>query len=284
MATRLLFGVVAALGLLVAPAGADEYWIAYEGNDFPENEGWSRMYGEGGAERSLVEGHLVLDTTADPWIYEYYEIDQSINPDPGEVFVAEWRLSVQEHNYQGLWDPTLVVARDPPDGDVIFSFGVNELLIYNDDVVYELSPGFHAYRFVSADMIEYRLYVDGELLHESEFDPFTVLDSFVAFGPGLQGASSYTTWDYVRFGVIPEPRSSLLLIAMCLCAGRRAARRPGVLNPRRPGGRSVSTPGSSGPRALGEPSVQRVPANGRKRSASGFDWPARRSCAGCGRA
>lgn len=213
-------GVLAGCCLMgINSAWAEQYWIAYEGNDFPENEGWMRAYGEGGAQRSLVEGHLVLDTTADPWIYEYYEIDRSINPDPGEVFVAEWRLSVQEHNYHALWDPGLVVARDPPDGDVIFSFGVNELLIYNDGVVYELGPGFHAYRFVSADMIEYQLYVDGELLHESEFDPFTVLDSFVAFGAGVQGASSYTTWDYVRFGVVPEPRSAILL-SVGLLAGR----------------------------------------------------------------
>ena len=30
------------LGVAAGAAWAEPYWIAYEGNDFPENEGWVR--------------------------------------------------------------------------------------------------------------------------------------------------------------------------------------------------------------------------------------------------
>ena len=39
MSVRLLVICVAALGMPVSTAGAELYWIAYDGNEFPENEG-----------------------------------------------------------------------------------------------------------------------------------------------------------------------------------------------------------------------------------------------------
>ena len=43
---RWLFVLVAVLGGLVMPAGAEEYWITYECNELPENEGWDRHWGK----------------------------------------------------------------------------------------------------------------------------------------------------------------------------------------------------------------------------------------------
>jgi hypothetical protein len=42
---RMLFFTGAAL-VVAGIASAEQYWIAYEGNDFAENEGWVRVYGE----------------------------------------------------------------------------------------------------------------------------------------------------------------------------------------------------------------------------------------------
>ena len=59
--TRLLcFTMVCALA--ISPASADEYWVSYDGNDFPENEGWIRVFSAGGAIRTLENGALVLDS------------------------------------------------------------------------------------------------------------------------------------------------------------------------------------------------------------------------------
>ena len=61
----LLLFTAAALGTLVIPAGAEPYWIAYEGNDFPENEGWERYVTGPPAVRWLEDGSLFVDSRAD---------------------------------------------------------------------------------------------------------------------------------------------------------------------------------------------------------------------------
>ena len=39
------------VGSVCCAARGSPYWIAYEGNDFPESEGWERHAYGGGAER-----------------------------------------------------------------------------------------------------------------------------------------------------------------------------------------------------------------------------------------
>jgi hypothetical protein len=88
--------VVVAVVLVLAPAVglADQYWVAYEANDFPENMGWLRRYGDengpmhGGAERSVAEGILTLDGLRHDQIYDGAEMQRPIDPGPGELFVA----------------------------------------------------------------------------------------------------------------------------------------------------------------------------------------------------
>jgi len=43
--TRLLMFSVAALLAMASSALGEPYWITYEGNDLPENEGWNRSWG-----------------------------------------------------------------------------------------------------------------------------------------------------------------------------------------------------------------------------------------------
>ena len=50
---------------LSLPGLADRYWVACEGNEFPENEGWGRVTNHGGAHRTIVDGVLVLDGLGD---------------------------------------------------------------------------------------------------------------------------------------------------------------------------------------------------------------------------
>jgi len=84
-------------------ATAEQYWIAWEGDDFPENEGWTRYTRAGGAERSLEDGTLILDGTASTEIVDIYYIQTGVVPDPGEQFLLDWRLRVDQ--VEGFADP-----------------------------------------------------------------------------------------------------------------------------------------------------------------------------------
>jgi hypothetical protein len=226
-----LFVLLAALGVLAAPAGADEYWLTYEGNDLPENEGWERHWGnddgsnEGdGAIRTVENGILTMDSLYDLRVYDYacrYPYGE-VDPEPGELFIAQWRVMVAETIGDGR-DSMLVIASD---GAMQLAFGLFPDYIeskWEDDVTLPVTPGmFHDYRVLSWDMETYELYIDGDLMHEGTFWQ-GLLDSKLAWGDGVRGAASLAHWDYVHFGVVPEPCSILMLIALCVYARRNRA-------------------------------------------------------------
>ncbi len=95
----LLLGVT--LLISGALARASPYWIAWEGNDFPENQGWERYWGDWqghqhghGADRTLQDGVLRYDSLFDDGVYDCSIMERPAQTDPGiaELFVAEWRL------------------------------------------------------------------------------------------------------------------------------------------------------------------------------------------------
>lgn len=201
----LMFLMLAAslAGALAAPARAAPYWVAYEGNDIPENEGWWRVYSGGGANRWIEDGSLVLDGSADLAINDLYRYNQyPMDPEPGELFVAEWRFSIDE----------IISGPDPGIGlfsddswAVGFSFSDDCVRSEFEDVWTPFEfDGFHELRLTSWDMRNYRLEVDGEALCGGAFLP-VISASVIAWGDSIQGGASLTRWDYFRFGVVPEP-------------------------------------------------------------------------------
>jgi hypothetical protein len=215
---------VLALAFGVASARADEYWVAYEGNDFPENEGWNRLYGDGQwppedePDRWIEDGELVIDTSRDDQLWEYYWLPLT-DPGIGETFVAEWR--VRSEILSGQRDNGVVFARDAFAAHVGFHLQPNGLLVSTEGVIIPLDPSIsHTYRFESSDMDSYRLFIDGDVAHESHFETDTLLQSYTAGGAGTVGASSISHWHYYRYGVVPEPRS-VSLFALGLLGGRR---------------------------------------------------------------
>ena len=229
MSMRLLIIYVTALGMLVTTAGADEYWITYEGNDLPENEGWQRNWGnddgahEGtGAVRTVENGVLTMDSLYDDRVYDYAcrYLYGEVDPDPSELFIAEWRVNVEDSIGNGR-DSMVVVASD---NAMQLAFGLFPDYIeskWEDDVTLSITPGiFHDYRVLSWDMQTYELYIDGDLAHQGTFWQGS-LESKLAWGDGVSGAASRTHWDYVRMGVVPEPASLMLLIGLCVCVRHR---------------------------------------------------------------
>jgi hypothetical protein len=212
------------VGLLLGaglPARADLYWVSYDGQAFPEYEGWRRNWGDEhgpygpGADRSVEGRVFVLESLRDDQIYDFYEIQGIHDPQPGEQFIAQWRLLVGAPS--DPWDAGVSIARDDPPGYAAFKFAPDRVKVYTDEAELPIEPGvFHEYRFESADMEVFDLYIDGVHVHRGAFETFTLLHSFVHFGDGVQGLRSLSEWDYVAFGVVPEPRSGLLLCLVAL--------------------------------------------------------------------
>ena len=96
---------VAFAALLLAPtAAATPWWVAWEGNDFPENEEWERNYGnwngygQGQAVRTLENGLLIIDWLHDTGVYDYVQRNHAsgmLDSGPGEMFIAQWRMLLE---------------------------------------------------------------------------------------------------------------------------------------------------------------------------------------------
>lgn len=132
-AMRQIAFLLLALLSFASPAVAVPYWYSYDGSDFPENEGWRRRYGnedgprEGGAERSIDDGVLVLDSLRHRQIFDFYEIQGIDDPDLGETFVAEWRTLISDQ--RDPFDNGVVIARDALPGHITFKLAADQILI-----------------------------------------------------------------------------------------------------------------------------------------------------------
>lgn len=229
MRNLLLCGALCA-ALASASARAEPYWVAYEGDAMPEDVGWTRVWGDevgpyhGGAERSIEDGAFVLDSLASDQIYDYYTIDRSIDPGPGETFVAEWRLAVEGTSGPHPWDVGVYIARDNPPGYVGFTISSDTVRIGSlPEVFVPLPPGgFHTHHIESPDMVHFTYAIDGEQVYSGLFDDITLLNSFVTFGSTSRGATpSLSRWEYMRFGAIPEPNVLSLMLVCLLVVIRR---------------------------------------------------------------
>ena len=216
-------GMLALVVLMCPVARGEQYWVAYEGNDFPENEGWGRVTNQGGAQRTIEDGVLVLDGLADVRINDLYGLGrQPFDPGPGELFHAEWRLGVDQ--VIGVRDPAFAVFSEES-----WAVGLtwSQTFIRSGfelvDIPFQTS-GMHTYVLTSSDMRSYEFFADGVLLHQGEF----VQDlgaPHVRWGDSVEGAASLSRWDYVRFGVVPEPRTSFMMCAGLVLSGVLAKRR-----------------------------------------------------------
>jgi hypothetical protein len=224
-----LISLAASVLLATTPVWAEPYWITYEGNDLPENEGWGRSWGnnEGqyhgdGAVRTVEDGILTMDSLYDLRVYDYaYRyLYGELDPGPGELFVAEWRLKVDETIGDG-YDAVLTISSDDA-WQLSFGFFPDHVAsIWEEEVDIPITADvFHEYRVLTWDMQGYELYIDGGLARQGTFW-HGYLESRAAWGDAVSGAANRSHWDYVRFGVVPEPSSISLLSMLWACARRR---------------------------------------------------------------
>ena len=219
---RLLLLALATLGATAAAARAEQYWVAYEGNDLPENEGWEHITYNGEADRWIEDGALVIDSLHDVHVEDLAKMERWMDPEPGELFVAEWRLLVEEGSTG--YDAGVAIARSFEPGFVLFGVGPDRASNLLDNVSFDIEPGvYHTYRFESEDMIQFRFFIDEQLTQEGRFLSPSTNQSYIYFGDHADGWKSLSRWDYFRFGVFPEPSVSVLILT-ALCASGRMLR------------------------------------------------------------
>lgn len=203
------------LAFVVAfPLHAEQYWIAWEGNDYPENEGWERQITNGGATRSITDGVMTLDTTADLWSNDFYRLRRDIDPSAGETFRAEWNLRVDEVVGEIDVEPSVgIFSNDAWAIGLEFGRDHLESVFESYQAVFYDPDTAHDFVITSDDMREYTLYIDGVVAREGLFVE-VLTPRFVAWGSGMLGASSRNHWDYFRFGVVPEPSTAAALVCL----------------------------------------------------------------------
>ncbi len=225
--------ILLAFFVLTVPAGlpvrAEPFWIAYEGNDFPENEGWDRNFGnqegpgKGGALRSLSDGVFRISGLADNQIYDVYELDQPIALDERESLLVEFRLRIDPFSDED--DVGAAIGISDPPGLLGIQFGPTAIYSSFENLEFGIDmTGFREIAIQSDDLIHYLLHVDGNLIWSGVWDSFVSMDSFVGWGDAVQGRRSASEWDYFRVGVIPEAATSSYILVACAWAFYRRPR------------------------------------------------------------
>jgi hypothetical protein len=131
--------------------------------------------------------------------------------------VLEWRLRVNE--VDGAADrpvkPAITVGFDGY-GVATLQYSESSLHSLLEFAWIDFEPYvFHDYSLTTSDLLTYTLRIDGSVAHTGQLETpcFTCA---VAWGDEVTGATSLSDWDYVRFGVVPEPSGALLIISACL--------------------------------------------------------------------
>ncbi|MBN2446631.1 MAG: hypothetical protein JXO22_07895 [Phycisphaerae bacterium] len=216
---RGVFLITCLVAMTNAPANAAPYWVTYDGNDFPENEGWTHTEGEPPALRWIEDGMLVIDSRADNNTTDGNSapLPDSMDPEEGETFIARWRMRILE---VALYeDPGVYVCSDNQ-FSMGFVFGMDYVSEYGPNHSAGFSPGeFHTFELRSCDMLSYTLFIDGSLGFEGESSE-SYSPTQVGFGDNVRGGTSLTQWDYFEFGVVPEPATcvfAFVVAAMWRC-------------------------------------------------------------------
>ena len=216
------------LGLALAgSASAETYWLDYEGDALPESCGWTRIWNQPFAERSIQDGVFVLDASADRHTCDWYEhytdngcawpMPDAEVPDPCSHFFMQWRLKIEDF----IGSPSAAtVGVFTPDSWAV-GFLITDQTIrsaFEQDVSASFEPNeFHEFELRSTNMRTYELYMDGSPALTGYFYD-AVMTNKIVWGEDTTTGSSVSRWDYFRVGIAPEPCSSLAVIVLMAAA------------------------------------------------------------------
>lgn len=215
--------------VLLATNGALGQVYDYDGNALPEEVGWI-AFPHGTPEIKLEKGIYIqtFDAPGDQIFYHRSIAEFSDAPS----FFAEWRVQtdVPASSLDTLQTRASLVLFGNTGVSYHFRFTDFEALFTRSDLsllFVPITPGvLHTYRIELPDDDTYRFLVDG-ILVDSGAQPgaFPTVASEIAWGGRFFAPSHTVQWDYIRYGVIPEPATAtLLLIGTTLLTLRRKAR------------------------------------------------------------
>jgi hypothetical protein len=214
-----------------SPGWADEFYLHYDGNDFPENEGWNRFATDPPVVRSLWDGLLGLNAYGDISTAGFYFTGpDSFSVSDGEFLRVAWRMVTNGTGSGGVSpsDVSVWIANDQQGAAVIYisPWFVTDGDYYSYEHVVAIAPReFHDYEFLSYDLRGYELYIDGALAFESGFRDHGAYSNNVSWGDTIIGMASVSAWDYVTVEVVPEPHSAVSLAAAGVVGASIARRR-----------------------------------------------------------
>ena len=221
------------IAVVVLPcASGAPYWVSWEGDDYPENEGWERIHWRDDAQavRTRQNGVMTLDGLASIEIIDSYRIErETFDPELGETFVVQWGVRVREVlflNENFPYDPGWGMRSDEG-WAASFVMGVDEIHNLYTQLDASFAPGLLLnWEFRSEDMRTYDLYLNNEVVSTGNFIPTSSTRPRIAWGDFVAGTASLSDWDYFRFGVVPEPSTAWLLLSVVGLAHARKGRHP----------------------------------------------------------
>jgi hypothetical protein len=192
--------LVLTLALLAArPAKADPYWLASEGDDFPENEAWTHLCHPPVADRWIQNAALVIDSLADADTVEYVSTNRPLDPRPRDLLVC--RCGLKGEQAIGYDDPGVSIFSDKSSA-VGFSLSEDTLFSsFQSGLSCAFAAGdFRAFELRSPDMRHYELYIDARLALTGSFW-LSLWSSQLSCGHVVDARASLSRWDYFRPGV-----------------------------------------------------------------------------------
>ena len=197
--------------------------VTYEADVFPEDTGWERV-GTFDAERWIDDGWFYQHAELGAWKGEIGETDfyqRSLADFAGaEEFFIEWR--VQTDVPSSLFDHANIatVLSAAGTGYAYYHFTITDervrlLRRSSVPIVFaDIQAGVpHAYRLEVYGEDLYAWYIDGQLIDSGvPVAAYPTAGSVLVWGARHNVYDNNTRWDYIRYGVIPEPGTGLLLL------------------------------------------------------------------------
>ncbi|HPD32660.1 MAG TPA: PEP-CTERM sorting domain-containing protein [Phycisphaerae bacterium] len=220
--------------LFAATASLEAAYIIYEGDVFPENDGWI----PGGSQedpavytRSLANGVFRIDATPLGGATVFYRKDVELTTD---TVAIEWRARTS--NDDGYSYQDLLIGGEDLTSDISISWrSSNAVISLARDVggldrtvvgTPLLTSEFHTFRIESFGAL-FSVYIDGELQVSDTLQAPTGTNLWTQFGFGKDWyyVPTAAEWDYIRIDEVPEPSALLVLvIGLFMAVGRRCSR------------------------------------------------------------
>jgi len=198
--------------------------VSFEGNSFPEDDGWFRDDRLYRADRHLADGWIVqtprvIVVDGRPHGQDDFYWQPLAQFDGASGFFLEWRMDTTGLREE-MFDvaPAVIVLGGLRGILYHFTIARDQVSFFRDPYIpsvwVDIEAGVpHDYRLELYGDELYELFIDGALVDSGVPEgAYPTEDSEIVFGARATYVDSTTRWDYIRFGTIPEPTTGALLL------------------------------------------------------------------------